>query len=142
MNRRSFLGSGLAAAAAAAAPGWSGTGNGATELYVASGGHDENSGSKAKPFATLQRARDQVRKLIAAGLKNNVIVWVRGGTYTLQDTLVFGLEDSGTNEHSIAYQAVPGEEPVISSGVAIESWRSSRFPVIAKAFARNSNSKS
>ena len=123
MNRRSFLGSGLAAAAAAAAPGWSGTGNGATELYVASGGHDENSGSKAKPFATLQRARDQVRKLIAAGLKNNVIVWVRGGTYTLQDTLVFGLEDSGTNEHSIAYQAVPGEEPVISSGVAIESWR-------------------
>ena len=74
--------SGLAAGAVTAAPGWSGSGSGA-EYYVAPGGRDENPGSKSKPFATLERARDEVRKLVAAGLKANVTVWIRSGTYKL-----------------------------------------------------------
>ena len=123
MNRRSFLTSGLAAGAAAAAPGWPASGTGAAEFYVAPGGRDENPGNKGKPFATLQRARGEVRKLIAAGLKTDVTVWIRGGTYTLRDTLVFGPEDSGTDHYSITYQAVPGEEPVLTSGVEIEGWK-------------------
>ncbi|HYW46509.1 MAG TPA: right-handed parallel beta-helix repeat-containing protein [Bryobacteraceae bacterium] len=121
MKRRSFLTSGLAAAAVAAAPG--GPASGAAEFYVAPDGRDENPGNKPKPFATLQRARDEVRKVIAAGLKANVTVWIRGGTYTLRDTLVFGPEDSGTDQCSITYQAVPGEEPILTSGVEIEGWK-------------------
>jgi hypothetical protein len=123
MNRRSFLTTGLAAAAVASAPGWPASGAGAAEFHVAPGGRDENPGNKGKPFATLQRARGEVRKLIAAGLKTNVTVWIRGGTYTLRDTLVFGPEDSGTDQYSITYQAVPGEEPVLTSGVEIEGWK-------------------
>ena len=123
MKRRSFLSGGLAAAAVAAAPGWPASGAGAAQFYVAPDGRDENPGNKAKPFATLQRARDEVRKLIAAGLKTNVNVWIRGGTYTLSDTLVFGPEDSGTDQYSVTYQAVPGEEPVLTSGVEIEGWK-------------------
>jgi hypothetical protein len=123
MDRRSFLTSGLAATAVAAAPGWPASGAGAAQFYVAPGGRDENPGNKGKPFATLQRARGEVRKLIAAGLKTNVTVWIRGGTYTLRDTLVFGPEDSGTDQYSITYQAVPGEEPVLTSGVEIEGWK-------------------
>ena len=123
MNRRSFLTSGLAAAAMTAGPGWSASGDGAAEFYVAPGGRDENPGSKAKPFATLQRAREQVRQLVAAGLKSDVIVWIHGGTYTLHDTLVFGPQDSGTDQHSITYQAVPGEEPVLTSGMEIVGWK-------------------
>jgi hypothetical protein len=123
MNRRSFLTSGLAAAAVGSAPGWPASSPGATEFYVAPGGGDDNPGNKGKPFATLQRARDEVRKLIAAGLQTNVTVWIRGGTYTLRDTLVFGLEDSGTDQYSITYEAVPGEEPILSSGIEIEGWK-------------------
>ena len=70
--------SGLAAGAVAAAPGWSDSGSGA-EYYVAPGGRDENPGTKSKPFATLERARDEVRKLVAAGLKTNITVWIRSG---------------------------------------------------------------
>lgn len=121
MNRRSFLTTGLAAAAVAAKSGW--PASGAAQFYVAPGGRDENPGNKGRPFATLQRARGEVRKLIAAGLKTNVTVWIRGGTYTLRDTLVFGPEDSGTDQYSITYQAVPGEEPVLTSGVEIEGWK-------------------
>ncbi len=121
MNRRTFLTTGLATVAAAA--GASAAAANSVEFYVAPGGTDENPGSKAKPFATLQRAKDEVRKLITKGLKANVTVWIRGGTYTLRDTLVFGPEDSGTDQYSIAYQAVPGEEPILSSGVEIEGWK-------------------
>jgi len=120
MNRRSFLTSGMAAAAAAAMPGWPASGAKAAEFYIAPSGRDEDPGTKGKPFATLQRARDEVRKLVSKGLKTSVIVWIRGGTYTLHDALVFGLEDSGTDQYSIAYQAFPGEEPVLSSGVEIQ----------------------
>jgi hypothetical protein len=38
-------------------------------------------------------------------------------------TLVFGPEDSGTDQYSITYQAVPGEKPVLTSGVEIEGWK-------------------
>ncbi|MGA3334226.1 MAG: right-handed parallel beta-helix repeat-containing protein [Terracidiphilus sp.] len=121
MNRRSFLVSGLAAAAAI--PALRASGVQGVEFYVAPRGRDENPGTRSKPFATLQRARDEVRKLVAKGLKTNVTVRIYGGTYTLQETLIFGLEDSGTDEYSIVYEAVPGEEPVITSGVKIEGWK-------------------
>lgn len=121
MNRRSFLTGSFAAAAAmqesradSASP---------IEFHVAPTGRDENAGHKEKPFATIQRARDEVRKLVAQGLKSNVTVWVHGGTYTLRETLVLGLGDSGTNQFFITYKAVPGEEPVITSGVKIEGWK-------------------
>ncbi len=121
MNRRSFLTSGLAAAAAL--QGSLATGANGAQLYVSPSGRDDNPGRKGKPFATLARARDEVRKLVAKGLKSNVTVWVRGGTYTLHDTLVFGPEDSGTDRYSITYQAFPGEEPILSSGVEIAGWK-------------------
>ena len=50
-------------------------------------------------------------------------VWIHGGTYPLQETLVFGPEDSGTDQYSITYQAVAGEEPVLTSGVEIDGWK-------------------
>ncbi len=51
MNRRSFLGSGLAATVAL--PGPLASGATGAELYVAPNGRDENPGHKGKPFATL-----------------------------------------------------------------------------------------
>ena len=134
MNRRSFLTSSFVAAAGAQTPRGA-VANGA-EVYVAPSGRDENPGNKIRPFATLQRARDEVRKLVAKGLKSNVTVWIRGGTYTLRDPLVFGLEDSGTDRYSLTYQAVPGERPIITSGVKITGWKEpetmlSELPVTA-----------
>lgn len=121
MNRRSFIANGFAVAPALQEFGVSGTGS--AEFYVAPEGLDGNPGNKSKPFATLERARDEVRTLIGNGLKANVTVWVHGGTYTLQETLMFGLEDSGTDQYSITYQAVPGEGPILSSGVKVEGWK-------------------
>jgi hypothetical protein len=80
------------------------------DFVVATTGSDDNPGTAAKPFATLARARDAVRKLNAGGPpRATVTVLVCGGTYALKETLVSGPEDSGTAERRIVYAAYPGE---------------------------------
>jgi hypothetical protein len=91
---------------------------------VATYGSDRNPGTLGKPFATLTRARDAIRRLKAAGAwKSGVTVLVRGGIYTLKEPLVFGPEDSGTRERRIVYAAYPGERPVLSGGRKITGWK-------------------
>jgi len=90
---------------------------------VALNGSDSNPGTFEKPFATLARARDAVRKLkeIAA---TPIKVYVRTGTYYLADPLVFGPEDSGTERVPITYAAYPGELVTISGGRKLDcQWR-------------------
>ena len=93
------------------------------DFHVAPRGSDDSPGTIDRPFATLARARDAVRKKIAAGLQDDVTVLIRGGTYELSETLSFGPEDSGTEEHCVTYAAYPGEHVVISGGRRISGWR-------------------
>jgi len=101
------------------------------DFYVAPGGKDSWSGRLAAPnsrkdngpFATLSAARDAVRKLKAGGqLKKPLRILVRGGTYRLQQPLVFTPEDSGTQSAPITYAAYPGEKPILSGGVELTGW--------------------
>jgi hypothetical protein len=95
----------------------------ATDLYVAPGGDDANAGKQDKPLATIAKARDAVRKLIAAGLKSDVNVYLRAGVYRLNKPLTFGPEDSGTESYAVTYAAHPGETVVVSGGQAITGWK-------------------
>lgn len=95
----------------------------ALELYVAPGGEDSNPGTISEPFATLERARDEIRVRKKATLNENVIVWLRGGTYVLSEPLVLGLEDSATQKHSITYAAYQDEHPVLTSTTNISGWK-------------------
>ena len=107
------------------------------DFYVAIGGNDSGQGTAAKPFATLARARDAVRAKIAKGLKGDVLVLIRGGTYRLSEPVVFGPADSGTQANAITYAAWPGERPVFSGGKVVKGWtvapRGSRRVEIAAA---------
>ena len=62
-------------------------------------------------------------KLVAAGLRRNVVVLLRGGVYRQTETLLFGPRDSATEKHSITYAAYPGEKVVISGGRRIAGWK-------------------
>ncbi len=100
------------------------------DFYVSDNGSDEWSGTLASPaagetdgpFATLERARDAVRDLKKCK-STDIVVLVRGGTYQLEETVVFGLEDSGAGDSTITYAAYPGEKPVFSSGCEIKGWK-------------------
>jgi hypothetical protein len=60
----------------------------AAEFYVAPNGNDAHPGTKAEPFATLERARDAVRHINRAmQVQEDMVVVLRGGTYRLNDTL-------------------------------------------------------
>lgn len=93
------------------------------EIAVAPNGDDSGPGTPERPFATLARARDAARKLIARGLKADLAVLIKGGTYELPETLTFGPQDSGSEQHSVTYAAAPGETPVLSGGRAITGWK-------------------
>ncbi|MBM4080223.1 MAG: right-handed parallel beta-helix repeat-containing protein, partial [Planctomycetes bacterium] len=76
------------------------------------------------PFATLERARDEIRRLKeTTGLPDGATIFIRGGAYFLKDTLVLGPEDSGTENGRITYAAYPAETPILSGGRAVSGWR-------------------
>ncbi|MEP4079424.1 right-handed parallel beta-helix repeat-containing protein [Haloferula sp.] len=100
------------------------------DFYVSTQGSDAWSGRLAEPaagekdgpFATLERARDAVRSL-KKRKSADIVVQVREGVYRLEETVVFGLEDSGKGDSTVTYAAYPGETPVFSSGREIKQWK-------------------
>lgn len=100
------------------------------DFFVSPQGSDGWSGTSAKPnaqrtdgpFATLKRARDAVRETGKSHV-GDIVVLIRGGTYQLNKTVVFGLKDSARDGATITYAAYPDETPVFSSGQAIKNWK-------------------
>lgn len=89
--------------------------------YVAPNGSDTNDGSINAPFATVQKARDTVRNIIAAGAypEEGITVVLRGGDYYLGETLSFNGQDSGTNEAPVKYTSYDGEIARLTGGVKL-----------------------
>jgi parallel beta-helix repeat protein len=83
----------------------------AAEFYVAATGDDANPGTRAKPFATVERARDIVRTLERRG---ETTVLVRGGYYHLTKTLKLDAKDSG-----VIWRAYGNEKPILVGGAKI-----------------------
>lgn len=93
------------------------------EFYVSTNGQDTNEGTEKKPFGSIFGARNAVRKLIAKGLTENVKIHIMGGTYRLEEPIVFTPEDSGTEKYNVTYEASPGEKPVFSGGRKITGFQ-------------------
>ena len=100
-------------------------------LYVSITGNDGWSGTLSEanathsdgPLATLNKARWKVRELIAKGLTSPITVQIRGGEYKLDQTVVFGPEDSGTEKCPVTYEAYPGEKPVFTGAKRLSNWK-------------------
>ncbi len=93
------------------------------DYYVSPAGQDSNPGTQAKPFATIERARDAVREAKRKSPAKNYQVVLRGGTYRLSKTVVFSREDSAAAGRTITYSAFPGEAPVFTSGMPVTGWK-------------------
>ncbi|MFC5404619.1 discoidin domain-containing protein [Cohnella soli] len=92
-----------------------------TVFFVSPSGNDSNPGTEALPFRTIEKARNVVRTL-NSNMTGDILVYLRGGTYSLTDTLAFSSNDSGTNGHNVIYKNVAGETPVLSGGTTISGW--------------------
>jgi hypothetical protein len=102
----------------------------AKEYYVATDGNDANPGSLQKPFRSIAHAQSQVRKDTGIG-QQSITVNLRGGTYYLNDAIVFSEDDSGAPDAPVTYQAVEGEKVVISGGLKLTlSWKPYRDGIL------------
>jgi hypothetical protein len=103
------------------------------QLYVSTQGNDSWSGKLAQPnraksdgpFATLERARDEIRSLKAKNKlpKGQIIVEIREGAYELPATFELEAQDSGSDSLSrIVYQGEKGKEVRLSGGRDVTKW--------------------
>lgn len=84
----------------------------AFNYYVSPSGNDEDNGSVNSPFASLERACDE--------LMAGDTVFMRGGIYNSQQ-LINAMND-GTESEPIVFMNFPGEEPIIDgSGVSLSN---------------------
>ncbi|MBM3854635.1 MAG: right-handed parallel beta-helix repeat-containing protein, partial [Verrucomicrobia bacterium] len=78
----------------------------AAEFFVAPSGHDANPGTRLKPLASLEKARDAIRALKANGsLAGPVAVRLLPGEYHVTKTFALTAADSGGPSSPIVYRA-------------------------------------
>ena len=90
-------------------------------FYVSTIGNDTNAGTIDAPFATIGRAQ-QVITTINSKMTGDIIVYLRGGNYTVSQQINLGNADSGTNGHYVRYTNYPGEKPVLYCGTQVTGW--------------------
>jgi hypothetical protein len=88
-------------------------------FVVAPGGDDHDSGRPGHPVATIARAQQLAR---AAAGRADVVVNLAGGTYRRTEPWTLSAADSGRNGHTVTWQALPGQTPVLSGGRRISRW--------------------
>jgi len=101
-----------------------------TEWFVSPHGNDAWTGSNADstsgtldgPFASLERAREAVRKARAAGDRTPQTVFVRAGTYHLKDAFKLESPDSGEAGTPVTWTAYKDEKPVLTGAISIQNW--------------------
>lgn len=110
----------------------------AAEYFVSANGSDRNPGTRAKPFATLERARDAVLLTKKSG---PITVWIKGWVYPLKQTFTLTPEDSGAEAAPITYRACEGEEVCIIGGIEVKGFKPVTDPAILKRFDESARGK-
>ncbi|MBM3211420.1 right-handed parallel beta-helix repeat-containing protein, partial [Candidatus Poribacteria bacterium] len=110
------------------------------KLFVATNGNDNWSGhfsetNKAKddgPFATLERARDEIRRIRESGKMplSGIKVEIKGGVYYLEKPFELEERDSGDENAPIVYCAKANEEVKLLGGRVLTNFEKVKAPEI------------
>jgi hypothetical protein len=113
------------------------------EFHVAPGGDDGGGdGSPARPFASIDRARDAVRELKRRGpLPTGAAVVVHGGDYPVARTFKLAAEDSGTERAPVVYRSAAGEAPRFRGGATVQGFEPVRDPAVLARLPEASRAK-
>lgn len=111
-----------------------------TSIYVSPNGNDEWSGNLAAPnptltdgpLASLERARDTIRKLRRSGAlpEGGVTVELLPGIYPMAQALILDARDSGDDANPIVFRAAKRGTAVLSGAVVLNDWRPVSDPKI------------
>ncbi len=93
------------------------------KMYIfVKAGAEGGDGSKDKPFATFEEARDKIREIKKNGQypDGGVVVYFREGNYKIDNKIVLsGEQDSGTETGPIVYRSYMEEEVTFVGGVEL-----------------------
>lgn len=90
------------------------------DFYVAVDGNDKNPGTKEKPLATLEGARDAVRKMKDTA-KGEIVVAFMAGEYEAPVSVVLDEADGGTESAPVTYRAYGDGDVIFNDGVTIKA---------------------
>lgn len=85
------------------------------EIFVADSGSDTNDGTADKPFKTIAKAVEEVRKY-NSNMTGDIKINIGSGRYYITEALNFGLEDSATNGFNIVYEGTENGSTIIDGG--------------------------
>ena len=114
------------------------------EFFVSQSGNDTWSGRLAEPnlnntdgpFATIQGAREALRRMRGRGLlSGGVTVNIRAGTYVLDDAFQLSAIDSGTASSPMTWRASHGEKVILSGGRRIAHFMPVTDPAVRARFS-------
>ena len=111
-------------------------------LYVAPTGNDAWSGRRPDPagdggpFASLERARDEIRGMAKETLPaGGVTVEIAGGLYPRKEPFSLSAEDSGTEGKPVTYRARAGQTARLLGGQVLEGFEPVKDPAIIAQLA-------
>ncbi len=93
------------------------------DFYLAITGNDANPGTREKPFATIDRAKQAAEIHFNQNPNEDCTIWLDGGKYNISKPVVFGAEVFKNQAGHLIFKAMPGENPIISGGIEITKWQ-------------------
>lgn len=90
-----------------------------TPLYASPGG--SGTACSASQPCSLAQAKSSV-EAVNGSMSGDIVVQLAGGTYRMAAPLALGAADSGSNGHSVIWQAASGQSPVLSGGQQLTGW--------------------
>ena len=93
------------------------------ELFVSITGKDGNPGTRTRPFATLERAREEVRKLHRGSLREPVTVWLGPGDYLRSNAFELTTADSGSPKALVTWRAEQPRKARLLGGRKLAGFR-------------------
>ena len=88
-------------------------------FYVSEKGNNLNPGTKARPFETIEAAKQKIMELNGFGVKRSYKIIIKEGTY---DSFSIGKEDSPAEGYTVTYEPYPGENVTVTSSKKATGW--------------------
>jgi parallel beta-helix repeat protein len=104
----------------------------AADIHVSPTGSDDHSGTLESPVQTLEKARVLAQSVRKGHPSQAVNILLHPGTHTIQKTVTFKSEDSGTAETPLSIlawhdPAAPDARAILVGGVVVSGWKKSTF---------------
>jgi hypothetical protein len=91
------------------------------EIFISPSGNDLNQGTKKSPFASIERAMEEVNKMKTESVfpESGISIWFREGDYSITESIQMTNKESGMPGAPITFCAYPGEKVVFRGAVKI-----------------------